>query len=78
MSVQVIGRRLRIEPPELGNCEDPECLTVSAQSIAYWGDDRSLLLVAMYSVGDRRENRWQRVCAPCDERRLRAWLEGES
>lgn len=42
---------------------------------------RGVLLVARYSggtTGPLRDRIAVSVCAPCDERRLRAWLEDES
>jgi len=76
-NVSVVGYRQLIEPPELGECQDPDCITVSAiESRTRWPGgapppSSQLLLVAMYGS---REAGWTRVCSTCDERRLRAWL----
>ncbi len=80
--VSVSGYRHLLEPPELGDCQDPECRTwaTGADFIASrnpWTGDgtppgRGLLLVAMYADAD--QSSWSRVCANCDERILRRWL----
>lgn len=64
MSIEVAWQRLRLEPPIQGRCEDPECVTLSLGLTAP-------LQVATYLEGGNVA----RVCAPCDERRLRAAIE---
>jgi hypothetical protein len=83
-TVTVVGYRHRIDPPTLGDCADPECRTLvagrvptprpvsvdeAAEAIAR-EIGRGVLLVAAYGGVS--------VCAACDERHLRAWLEDES
>ena len=77
--VEVIGYRTLIEPPELGDCADPECRTVAVMSLRAANAPElaairgmGVLLVASYSSSDR--SAWLRVCTACDERHLRAWL----
>jgi hypothetical protein len=64
--VTVSSYRHLLEPPERGDCQDPECRTIVA-----W-PEIGVLLVAMYADGD--QSSWSRVCAACDERILRRWL----
>lgn len=75
-SVTVDGYRHLIEPPERGDCQDVDCVTVSTPELT--GPvalvdcaGANVLLVATYDPGGIR------VCAACDERRLRAWLADE-
>jgi hypothetical protein len=88
-NVSVVGYRHLIEPPELGDCGDPDCRTVAVSTdpwvLAGGGESaatraerkasagRGVLLVASY-VG-RSSQAGIRVCAPCDERRLRVWID---
>ena len=58
--------RLRLEPPIAGACQDPDCITVPLGLV-------DPLLVATYLEADQVE----RVCAACDERRLRAAVEAD-
>lgn len=72
MSVLVVGYRHRIEPAELGDCQDPDCPSVAAAEV---------LLVASYSkatIDTGRDHEFVRVCGDCDERRLLAWFADES
>jgi hypothetical protein len=84
MTVHVMGYRHLIEPPVAGGCEDDDCQTVAARNLraanapelaeSIRGAD--VLLVAQYR--DAPGALWTRVCAPCDERRLRAWIAEDS
>jgi hypothetical protein len=64
--VTVIGYRNLIEPPEMGVCQSPDCITMAAMGTP------ELVLVATYSEAGAKPIH---VCATCDERMLRAWLD---
>lgn len=64
MNVMVAGYRNLLEPAVLGDCEDPECITVAATG-------ELVLIVASYRLAGLDP---MRVCATCDERILRRWI----
>jgi hypothetical protein len=70
--VRVAWARLRLDPPELGTCEEPSCRSVSIGLVEPF-------LVAVYATpGDgARGPVVLRVCGPCDERILERYFADE-